>query len=88
MYTLGAAMKTVNLTKFREHLGEIVNRVKVSGEPVELTIHGKGQVLLYPHISEAEEDAMLGIMAAEGDKEGGRWLSHEDVGKTIKRKKR
>ncbi len=81
-------MKTVNLTNFRDHLGEIVNRVKVSGEPIELTIHGKGQVLLYPHISEEEEDRALGIMAAEGDKEGGAWLTHAEVGKAVKRKKR
>ncbi len=81
-------MKTVNLTQFRDHLGEIVNRVKVSGEPIELTIHGKGQVLLYPHITAEEEDAMLGIMAAEGDREGGRWLTHDEVGKTIKRKRK
>jgi prevent-host-death family protein len=81
-------MKAVNLTTFRDHLGAIVNRVKATGEPIELTVHGKGQVLLYPHISEEEEDAMLGIMAAEGDKEGGRWLTHDEVGKTIKRKKK
>jgi len=81
-------MKTVNLTKFRGHLGEIVNRVKISGEPIELTVHGKGQVLLYPHISEEQEDYALGIMAAEGDQEGGRWVSHDEVGKKTRSKKR
>lgn len=80
-------MKTVSLKHFRDHLGEIVAKVKVSGEPIELTAHGKAQVILYPHLSEEEEDHALGLMAQEAKREGG-WVSHEEVGRRIRGKRK